>query len=422
MLLGRVGVDEAGDQVRRLASEKGITTCLPGWPYPTITDQRIVNDGYLRFYEPATHHTVSDPQILVSGLHGIPADQVERIRLVVIVDRNNGTMSPELVQAVQGWATQHRVPVLVMAHSATMWMYHNVSLLLADLPSAMAMLPGVVHPGLAASMDAETRGGTACQQLRIKYQVPLIVVASGLDSVHYTDPDNDSRVMTWSCPSPTSFGASPKAKRAMDSLLAALAVGVMEERSFSRAVSFALDVAASPVIDRDVVDQRIYKQGGWAAKLMTTDEVIAFAARRRREEPNLPLVLVVGGFDGFNARHLEALRFAATQGDTVIVAYRDDNAMAWANPGSPAVPDSYRASHLALQQSVSAVVRTGYDTSRLVRQLKPDVLVTGVDAGFQMIPGQEFVAQHGGRVVPCPRAPFRLTAEGANVAVASNAE
>lgn len=420
LLMGLIGQDPAGESVTKLAAAGGIAACLPTWRKPTIVKHRVTCHGQLisriDIEDPTMCHI--DAQGLVHGLYGIPHDQLSLIRVIVIADYNKGTMTEDLMVVVRQLAASYRVPIFVDARPAAMYLYQGVSLLKPNLREALKMLDDVVHPGLAESMDSDTQTGVACAQLSRKYAVPLVLVTDGPRGCHYTDPDDGGRVHV--CEPGGHTGDVRDVCGAGDTTMAALAVAAIESMPFSTAARFAM-TAASHVVqqygmgaaDRDSVDQLEYESVGWAAKLMDIPKLLAFVARMRRMRPDAQIVFTNGCFDGFHSGHLETLRFAARQGTCLIAAYNDDQSLVTLKGvGRPHVPESYRGSHLALQECVDAVVRFDGDAVKLIKMIRPDVLVKGADAGPpSRIPGADFMAQHGGRVELCPMDVFTITVD-----------
>lgn len=418
LLMGLIGNDPHGATVTKLAAEGGIPACLPTWQKPTIVKHRVTCHGQIisRIDIEDTTPCHIDVQALVHGLYGIPPEQLAAIRVIVIADYNKGTVTGELMAVVRQLSTSYNVPIFVDARPQTMSLYQGVSLLKPNLREALKMVDDVVHPGLADSMDNDTKAGVACTELSRKYQVPIVLVTDGPRGCHYTDPDDQGRVHV--CEPVGHTGNVRDVCGAGDTTMAALAVGAIEGLPFAIAARFAM-TAASHVVqqygvvaaDRDSVDQLDYETVGWPAKLMDIEKLMAFIRRMRRMRPDAQIVFTNGCFDGFHAGQLETLRFAARQGTCLIVAYNDDQSLiALKGPGRPHVPDSYRASHLALQECVDAVIRFDGDAAKLIRTIKPDVLVKGADAGpVSRIPGADFMAQHGGRVELCPMDVFTIT-------------
>lgn len=420
LMIGFVGNDAHGRRIAELASQSGITACLPQWGRPTVVKHRITCGGHIIARLDIDGEGEIPHSTLLAGLYSIPAETLAMIRVVVISDYNKGTMNADVMAAIKQLVDAYKVQVFVDARPATLDLYRGVSLLKVNLREAMGALTDVVHPGLADGASNADKCGTACRELSRKYAIPLVVVTDGPRGCHYTDPDDEYRVHV--CEPAKADGDVRDVCGAGDTVLAALAVGLLESRNFAISVVFAMD-AASYVVRfygvhpayRDDVEEFIYENGGWAHKLMDQSQLIDFVSRRRRLNPFEQIVFTNGCFDGLHAGHIETLMFAAKQGTTLIVAYNDDASLvALKGVGRPHVPDSFRSKHLAIQECVDVVARFDGDVSKLVAAIKPDVLVKGADAASKPVPGADYVAAHGGRVVFCPMDQFavRIDREG----------
>jgi len=339
--------------------------------------------------------------------------------VIVVADYNKGAMTPDVMAAVRGFAVAQAIPIFVDAKPDTMDLYRGVSLLKPNMAEALEMLADDVHPGLAMTNDHDTQATVACSELRKKYDIPLVVLTNGRHGCVYTDPDDELRVHGLDAVGPQGADVVRDICGAGDTTMAALAAGYLEGLPFSACNLLAMQAAGYVVqfygvhaADRDGVDEFIYEHGNWTRKLMTFEQVLAFIARKRRLDPQAVVVLTNGCFDGFHAGQLETLRFAKRQGSILLVAYNDDESLReLKGPDRPHVPDSYRSSHLASQEPVDAVFRFDGDVLKYIRQLKPDVLVKGVDSSNAPIPGADYVAQHGGRVELCPADEFYVTVD-----------
>ncbi len=423
LLMGLVATDDAGKRVIQLAQEAGITACLPDRGKATIVKHRVTCGGQMvvrvdteEAIDPV--HPITHPSIgLINGLYGLPQEVLSNLKVIVITDHGKGTMTDELMAVVRQLAGVFKIPIFVDAKPKTMALYCDVTLLKPNLREALGMLEDVIHPGLATGLNQDNYCAVACQQLKLKYRAQVVVVTNGRHGCWYTDPEDNFAVHNYDASGLTGPDNVKDVCGAGDTTMAALAVGVLEQKTLAQSALFAMDAAGYVVqlygvqaATRDAVDQFIYKRGGWASKLMDRESVLAFIERQRRLRPDAQIVLTNGCFDGFHGGHLETLRYAARCGNVLIVAYNDDMSLqALKGDDRPHVPDSYRASHLALQECVDAVVRFDGDAAKLVRYLKPDVLVKGADARHALIPGADFMAQHGGRVEFCPFDAFSIT-------------
>ena len=421
MLMGRVGNDAAGDTVIRLASEAGIDTCLPKRDdHPTIIKHRITCGGQIICRidtERVDHVQFTD---LMAGLQSIPPELAVTIKVIVIADYAKGTLGQDLVRSIFGFAGEFSIPVFVDARPETTGMYVGASLLKPNLQEALSILDTSVHPGLIHG-DPVQQCAVACQLLHARRLAGVVLVTNGRHGCCYTDPDDNFAVHTYDAVGQHDIDSVKDICGAGDTTMAALAAASLEGKSFSAAVNFAMTAAGYTVqfygvhaAERDAVDEFAYQQGNWANKLMSNEQLLEFVARRRRMRPSDQIVFTNGCFDGFHAGHLELLRFAKQQGQVPIVAYNDDQSLvALKGPDRPHVPESFRGSHLALQDVVDAVVRFNGDAEYLVRQIKPDILVKGADARHAPIPGADYVAQHGGQLKLCPIEQFAINLDRA---------
>ena len=112
------------------------------------------------------------------------------------------------------------------------------------------------------------------------------------------------------------------------------------------------------------------------------------------------LVLTNGVFDLIHPGHIEYLEEARTLGDRLIVAVNSDASVrGLKGPSRPIVPEAERAELLEALESVDLVVMFDDDTpDRLIREIRPLVLVKGSDWALDDIVGREFVESYGGRV------------------------
>ena len=116
------------------------------------------------------------------------------------------------------------------------------------------------------------------------------------------------------------------------------------------------------------------------------------------------VVLTNGCFDLLHAGHVKVLEQAKGLGDILIVALNSDASVRrLKGAGRPILPQRDRALLLAALASVDYVTVFGEDTPlRVVRRLRPHVLVKGADWQTGRIVGRDLVEASGGRVVRVP--------------------
>jgi D-beta-D-heptose 7-phosphate kinase/D-beta-D-heptose 1-phosphate adenosyltransferase len=130
----------------------------------------------------------------------------------------------------------------------------------------------------------------------------------------------------------------------------------------------------------------------------------AVRAARAAQRGGRRVVFTNGCFDLLHQGHIRYLERARTLGDLLVVAINSDASVRrLKGPGRPVVPAAQRAEVLAALEAVDLVlVFHELDPERVIRALRPDVLVKGGDWAVDRIVGAEFVQSLGGRVRSLP--------------------
>jgi rfaE bifunctional protein nucleotidyltransferase chain/domain len=139
-------------------------------------------------------------------------------------------------------------------------------------------------------------------------------------------------------------------------------------------------------------------------RLIPRKHIGQFAKRLRAEK--LRIVFTNGVFDLLHRGHVEYLARSRSYGDVLIIGINSDASVRrLKGKGRPLQSARDRAAVLLALEVVDAVVIFGEDTpERLIRQVRPDVLVKGADYKLSEIVGADFVRSCGGVV---RRAPIR---------------
>lgn len=116
-----------------------------------------------------------------------------------------------------------------------------------------------------------------------------------------------------------------------------------------------------------------------------------------------PLVFTNGCFDLLHAGHCDFLFRAACLGAQLVVGLNSDRSFRTCKGREPINDEQSRAVVLACHKAVSWVVTFDDETPEaLIRAIKPDVLVKGIDWAAKGIAGQEAVLSSGGVVAFLP--------------------
>lgn len=141
---------------------------------------------------------------------------------------------------------------------------------------------------------------------------------------------------------------------------------------------------------------------GYERKILSDAELRTALDRERRAGRRI--AFTNGCFDLLHAGHLQILNFAHAQGDLLVVGLNSDRSVRMIKgPGRPIYNALDRARMLAALEVVDyVVVFDDARAERIIRHIKPDVLIKGEDWRGQTVDGQEFVESRGGRVMLAP--------------------
>jgi rfaE bifunctional protein nucleotidyltransferase chain/domain len=139
-----------------------------------------------------------------------------------------------------------------------------------------------------------------------------------------------------------------------------------------------------------------------ASKVKTVTGVVR--AVRRMQAEGRRVVFTNGCFDLLHRGHIRYLEQARSLGDALVVAINSDRSVRMLKgPERPVVPDTQRAEVVAALAAVDyVVVFDELDPARVIRAVRPDVLVKGGDWPISQIVGADFVQSRGGQVLSLP--------------------
>lgn len=134
------------------------------------------------------------------------------------------------------------------------------------------------------------------------------------------------------------------------------------------------------------------------AKLRTLSSAVR--AVRALQKRGRKVVFTNGCFDILHVGHVRYLEQARGLGDALVIGLnRDASVRRLKGPQRPVVGERERAAVLGALESVDLIVLFSEPTPiRLIRALKPDLLVKGGDWRKKSIVGWDVVESYGGRV------------------------
>lgn len=136
----------------------------------------------------------------------------------------------------------------------------------------------------------------------------------------------------------------------------------------------------------------------YKSKLIARKDIAGHCDKLRRQKKKI--VFTNGVFDILHMGHIHYLSKAATMGDVLIIGLNTDASVKkFKGKKRPINRQSDRAGVLAALEVVDYIVYFSEEIpAKIIRQVKPDVLVKGADYKLDEIVGADFVKSYGGRV------------------------
>ncbi len=190
-----------------------------------------------------------------------------------------------------------------------------------------------------------------------------------------------------------------------DTVIASIGAGLAGNFSLSDSIKLA-NIAAGIVVGKSgtatVSQSEINPLLNQAESFLSIDEVKSYSQVLRQN--NKKIVFTNGCFDILHAGHVEYLEAAKSLGDELIVGINsDDSVKALKGKGRPINKLTHRVKVLGSLKCVDKVVVFGDTTPiKLIKAIKPNVLVKGGDYKVEEIVGYQAVTKTGGSVVTIP--------------------
>lgn len=385
-LVGVVGNDPAGHQLKARLNAAGIFSELQiSQSKPTITKLRVMSrhQQLLRMDFEETF-SPEDSNELDSKI----APVLPHCDILVLSDYAKGTLQD--CQALINKAKAQGIPVLVDPKGGDFTRYSGASLLTPNIAEFEAVVGKC-----DSERDLVSKGLALITQLNIaallvtRGEMGMTLIRPGQQAIHLPARAREVYDVT---------GAG-------DTVIAVLAAVLAAGQSLPEAVVLA-NMAAGIVVGKlgaatvNAAEMRraINKEYS-TARGVVTEEQLMFAIEEARANGER-IVFTNGCFDIIHAGHVGYLEEARKQGDRLIVALNSDASVRrLKGQGRPINPIDRRLAVLAGLESVDWVVSFEEDTpERLLRRIKPDVLVKGGDYRADQIIGGTIVKANGGEV------------------------
>jgi len=398
-----VGRDDVGRQVMGYLKAAGARTSgvvrLAG--RPTTVKTRFVGRAQHRI--PQQVLRVDEEQVapipaeaedrLLAGIR----KGLDRFQAVLLSDYHKGVLTPRLTQAIIRAARRRRVPVLVdPIKDRDYAKYRGATLLTPNrLETEMASGQSVARP------EALRR---AAGRLLKSLRLDAIIVTLDKDGAYLALKGRKGQMV------PTRPRRVYDNAGAGDMVISVVALIVAAGGSLVDAVRLG-NVAGGLEVEKfgvqtvsreEIVGDLLGEARRAGDKLRSLENLLVDLARHRAGGETI--VFTNGCFDLVHAGHVAFFEFAGAQGEVLVVGVNSDlSVRAIKGAGRPICSEKERARVLAALEAVDYIVLFDEETpERIIRAVRPDVLVKGEDWRAKGVVGRRSVESSGGRVVLAP--------------------
>jgi len=401
-VLGIIGDDEAGRQLRGLLDDDGIDTevLVIDKTRPTTRKSRYVSKTaqVLRVDEESRHAVSGEAEAaMMEVLNRRPFPW----QGIVISDYGKGVLTRPIIQAAIAAAESNGGVTVVDPKGQDYSIYRGVDLLTPNRDEAIAAT-GIDITDSKSLLDC-------AQRLREITGVSTATITLGKDGIFFeTEDSGGHRIL------PTEARAVFDVTGAGDTVVSVLAC--CRAAGISLTDSLALANCAAGITvgkfgtwapSRQEIMARLGETGsGGRRKLLTRDQAASVATRLRTEGKRL--VFTNGCFDILHPGHCDYLARARNYGDALMVGVNTDESVRRQEKaaGRPVNALEDRMTVLSALTSVDFVVPFEEDTPQpLIEHITPQVLAKGEDWRDKGVVGREWVEAHGGQVVLVPLRP-----------------
>ena len=327
--------------------------------------------------------------------------------VLVISDYAKGFLSPALIKDLIGLARAHGKPVIVDPKGTDLVRYDGATLITPNRQEAAAATGIEIDSDEAAAKAADGLL-TALPDLKAamitRGSDGLTLLARGQDVVHIAARRREV------------FDVSG----AGDTVVAALALALAGKNALAdaaRLANLAAGIAVTKVGTAAVTVEEIAGELQ-SQQLESTERKIVSAARAQEwlelwRAKGRRIGFTNGCFDLIHPGHISLLNQARARCDRLVVGLNADASVRkLKGQGRPVQDEMARALVLASLAMVDLVVIFSEETpDRLIRALRPDLLVKGADYKREDIVGAEFVSSYGGEVMLAELVPNRSTTD-----------
>ncbi|MFA5795396.1 MAG: D-glycero-beta-D-manno-heptose-7-phosphate kinase [Candidatus Brocadiia bacterium] len=397
-LVGVVGNDDTGRQIRNLCRQFGINTAgivLDRVRQTPLKTRMIAqNQQVLRVdNESLAQISAAAEQSILSYIRR----NIKHYDIILISDYNKGTLTDSLLKAVIRIARSGQKKVVIDPKGRDYGKYRG----------ATALTPNRLEAELATGIkikDEASRKQVARKLIK-DANLDFVIITLGEKGLYLLDRKG------YEVYDPARHLDVYDVTGAGDTVLATLGMAFAGGLGYNEALHLA-NLAAGVVVSKvgtatvtrpEIIEHyRNLNDTAQGSKLIPLTELLGIL--KGITASGKKVVFTNGCFDIIHPGHIATLEFAKSRGDILIVGINSDKSVKWIKgPSRPILSQSDRACVLGALAVVDYITIFDEPTPlNLVKQIKPDILIKGMDWQSKGVVGSDVLRKYGGRVVLAP--------------------
>jgi D-beta-D-heptose 7-phosphate kinase/D-beta-D-heptose 1-phosphate adenosyltransferase len=400
--IGVLGDDKNGQELRNRLIEQGadVSGLLTINDRPTTSKERIIGlaqhrhrQQLLRIDDEITAPlTAAQYDTLLASYQ----QKLTTADIICLQDYNKGVLEPAFCQTLIQLAKKAGKKILVDPP-----LHEDYS----KFTGATLITPNRKETTIASGIQVDTMDTArqAAEKLYRQLQLEAAVITLDKEGAYLHTAQISEQI-------PTKARTVYDVTGAGDMMLATIAVALAAGYDFKIATQLS-NIAAGLEVEKfgvatvsidEIVNEILAERKGKAGKIRDAAAIIEEMNYHRKAGQKI--VFTNGCFDVLHVGHIEYLKFCKSHGDIVVVGLNSDNSVRQLKgPTRPVNNQHERAAVLAALEYVDYVVIFDRpDPLELVEQVKPDILIKGVDWAEKGVIGREFVESYGGKVILAP--------------------
>ena len=409
-VVGLIGADGAGGEVRRLLSACGASTdtVIEAADRPTICKTRLVGLAQHRHPQQMIRLDYEDASPVNGGLAARILDHIaaalDSADALCIEDYDKGLVTDDICRRAIHLARERNIPVFVdPGPIADFSKYTGASSLKPNRPEIARA------SDLPVTSDSEYRA--AAQWMLDQLQLDAAIITLDKDGAYLATRDGEHHWLR------NRQLQVYDVTGADDTFLSMLTVARTAGAPWLEAATLA-NIAGGlecekfgsvPITPQEVIAELLAASRAHLGKQRTLETLLPELSRHRAGGKRI--VFTNGCFDLIHLGHVKYFQFAKSQGDLLVVGVNTDSSIRRLKGDKrPIINEHDRISVLEELESIDYLVRFDDDTPlRLIDAIKPDVLVKGADYAKQEVVGWDVVEAYGGQVSLAPLVDGRST-------------